>query len=110
MNNTGHHVTLDAYFATDLNDADILAICQKAIKFSNMNVICQIQKYFEPHGMTALWLLAESHFSVHTFPENKYISVDCYTCGNEGSPEKAIDYLVENLKPIKSNIQKLIRS
>lgn len=38
---------------------------------------------FEPQGYTALWLLAESHFAVHTFPEHKTAYVELSSCNEE---------------------------
>jgi S-adenosylmethionine decarboxylase len=35
---------------------------------------------FSPHGLSILYLLSESHISIHTFPERDYIALDIYTC------------------------------
>lgn len=43
-------------------------------------------------------LLAESHFAIHTYPNDGYISIDCYTCG-ESDPEEAITVMLRELKP-----------
>jgi len=54
-----------------------------------MNDICAKYDYsilkinahrFEPHGFSILYLLSESHMSIHTFPEQNYIAFDLYTC------------------------------
>ena len=56
-----------------------------------LDYICNLYKYtilqktqhiFEPQGFTALYLLSESHISIHTFPENNYAAIDIYTCRN----------------------------
>ena len=44
---------------------------------------------FQPHGVTAVALLAESHLSVHTWPEHGYAAVDLFTCGDEARPQEA---------------------
>ena len=36
---------------------------------------------FDPHGVSGTVVIAESHLSVHTWPENGYVAVDIYTCG-----------------------------
>lgn len=51
-------------------------ICNK-YEFSILN---KTEHVFEPEGLTILYLLSESHISVHTFPEKKYIAIDLYTC------------------------------
>lgn len=101
MNQMGHHVVLDAYLGVMPTGADILAACEDAIAASGMSVECAVRKDFKPAGMTAVWVLSESHFTVHTYPEHRYVSVDCYTCGSEGNPEAAIDRLVALLAPVR---------
>ena len=53
---------------------------------------------FEPQGVTAIALLAESHISIHTWPESNYSAVDIFTCGRNMSPELASQYLIEALQ------------
>ncbi len=81
--------------------SELLAACERAIEASGMNVVCRVQKDFRPQGLTAVWILEESHFTIHTYPEHNYISADCYTCGNEGNPQKAIDELARILAPLE---------
>ena len=47
--------------------------------------------------MTGLALLAESHISIHTWPESGYAAVDVFTCGDHTMPEKACQTLAEEL-------------
>jgi S-adenosylmethionine decarboxylase len=47
---------------------------------------------FEPHGVSGYIFIKESHFSIHTWPEDQYAAFDVLTCG-EMYPEKAIDAL-----------------
>jgi len=51
-------------------------ICEK-YEFSILN---KSEHVFQPEGLSILYLLSESHLSVHTFPERKYIAIDLYTC------------------------------
>lgn len=97
MNNKGLMVIADIYTSGSMPDAEIEKLCEVAIKQSNMNVVDKLSKHFEPHGLTVLWLLSESHFSLHTYPEHNYFSVDCYTCGSEGNPKAAMDYIIGNI-------------
>jgi S-adenosylmethionine decarboxylase len=52
---------------------------------------------FEPQGVTGLALLAESHISIHTWPESGYAAVDVFTCGDHTMPERACAVLAEEL-------------
>ena len=47
--------------------------------------------------MTGLALLAESHISIHTWPESGYAAVDVFTCGDHTMPDKACDVLAKEL-------------
>ena len=49
---------------------------------------------FEPQGVTAIGLLAESHLSIHTWPEHNYAAADIFTCGDDATPKQACAYLV----------------
>ena len=53
---------------------------------------------FAPQGVTSLAVLAESHASMHTYPESKVVFWDCFTCGTTCNPEHSIPILVEALK------------
>tara|TARA_Y100000816_G_C26055504_1_gene553839 strand:+ start:301 stop:735 length:435 start_codon:yes stop_codon:yes gene_type:complete len=68
-----------------------------AAKKANATVLNLISNKFEPQGVTAIALLAESHISIHTWPESRYSAVDIFTCGKQMSPELASEYLIEAL-------------
>lgn len=86
MDNKGRHVIADVYLQSWPGDAAVMQQCEAAIEQSRMNVVATTYKAFKPQGVTAVWILSESHFTLHTYPEHNYVSVDCYTCGNEGRP------------------------
>ena len=82
-----------------LNDESFLrCTLNRASKLANATVLDLISNKFEPHGVTAIALLAESHISIHTWPESKYSAVDIFTCGQNMMPELASQYLIEALK------------
>jgi S-adenosylmethionine decarboxylase len=62
-------------------------------------VLGTISHKFDPQGVTAIALLAESHLSIHTWPENGYAAVDIFTCGENMNPDKAIEVLSDVLRP-----------
>ena len=70
----------------------------RAAKLANATVLNLISNKFEPQGVTAIALLAESHISIHTWPESSYSAVDIFTCGQNMLPELASLYLIEALK------------
>jgi S-adenosylmethionine decarboxylase len=69
--------------------------------------VCSHQ--FQPQGITALTVLAESHASLHTYPESNLVFWDCFTCGDTCNPELSIAILVEALKPEIVEKQLIVR-
>src|SRR3989344_8095571 len=53
---------------------------------------------FSPFGVSGVVILAESHISIHTWPEYKYAAVDIFICGGVIKPEEAVDYIVTRFR------------
>ena len=49
---------------------------------------------FEPHGVTVNITLAESHFTVHTWPEKKCVAIDIFTCGDK-NPRSVVKWILQ---------------
>lgn len=56
---------------------------EEMIKRSGFTIINKVEHYFEKQGYTGLWLLAESHFAIHTFPEEDKIYIEISSCVKE---------------------------
>lgn len=81
------------------DDAEgILETLTLAAKVANATILKTAYHRFTPHGITAFLLLAESHISVHTWPELNKAALDIYTCGDHTDPEAALDFILERLK------------
>lgn len=52
---------------------------------------------FSPQGVSGVVIIAESHLTIHTWPEFGYAAVDVFTCGTSVKPEIAAEILVEKL-------------
>lgn len=74
-------------------------ILDRAIEDSGLNRITSSFHQFEPHGVSAVYLLRESHLSIHTWPEYGYVALDIFACGDEGSALRAYEILLEKFKP-----------
>ena len=48
----------------------------------NYPILGEVKHEFTPEGSTIVFLLSESHISIHTFPEKSYLAFDLYTCRN----------------------------
>ena len=95
------HILIELYSCDSekLNDESFLrCTLNNAAKLANAKVLNLISNKFEPQGVTAIALLAESHLSIHTWPESHYSAVDIYTCGHNMRPEIASKYLIRALK------------
>jgi S-adenosylmethionine decarboxylase len=60
---------------------------------------------FEPHGVTGFTLLAQSHISLHTWPEYGYLVLDIFTCGDQAQADQLSDYFLKRLHPRRVNHQ-----
>lgn len=84
-----------------LNDIDDLTKMLKNIcKQHNFEILKEVSYQFHPIGCSILFLLSESHISIHTFPEKNHISFDIYTCReyeNNSAYHKIYDYIIEYL-------------
>ena len=50
---------------------------------------------FDPQGVTCVAMLAESHISIHTWPENGMAVCDVFTCGDHTDPRAAVTYMYD---------------
>lgn len=64
---------------------------------------------FKPHGVSGYVLIAESHISIHTWPEYGYAAVDVFTCGEHTNPWKGLQVLKERFKAKKVTIVEITR-
>jgi len=49
-------------------------------KTYDYNILNKAEYIFSPQGITMIYMLSESHISIHTFPEKNYVAMDIYTC------------------------------
>ncbi len=64
---------------------------------------------FKPFGISGMVVIAESHLSIHTWPEHKYAAVDIFTCGDTIKPEIASSYLIERFESKNPSIVEVKR-
>ena len=113
LSHLGKHLLLELYRCDfeKLNDESYLRCSlNRAAKVANATVLNLISNKFEPQGVTAIALLAESHISIHTWPESNYSAVDIFTCGRNMLPELASQYLIEALKAEEHSLRVIERN
>ena len=106
----GKHLLLELYGCNSdkLND-EIFLRCKidNASKLARASVLNLVSNTFEPFGVTAIALLAESHLSIHTWPESQYAAIDIFTCGKNMLPNLASQFLIDQLEA-SNHILKII--
>jgi S-adenosylmethionine decarboxylase proenzyme len=97
---SGTHVIADIYDIDPeaVNDENLIVSAVADGITRSGATICGMQtKRFEPAGFTAMFLLSESHVSVHTYPDQNSLFFDAFTCGSRCNPERVIDQLISAL-------------
>jgi S-adenosylmethionine decarboxylase len=64
---------------------------------------------FSPFGVSGMVVIAESHLSIHTWPEYSYAAVDIFTCGDVIKPEEAAAYLIKRFQSKNPSIVEMKR-
>lgn len=78
MQTQGQHLLLDLWLAEEIESAKIESLYE--LVRARFSVVSETVKEFEPFGTTTVFILSESHFTLHTYPEHAYMSVDLYVC------------------------------
>lgn len=92
-----------------LNDSASMALMlDQVCEEMGLTVLNRFVHDFEPQGVTVLFALAESHISIHTFPEKQALAADAYTCG-DNDPMVILNALVELFDPLHHSYQGFLR-
>jgi len=93
-----------------LDDSDFLRDClnEAAIK-CGATVVGESFYHFSPCGVSGVVNIAESHISIHTWPEYSYAAVDVFTCGDDVKPDEAAKLIVEKLEAKNYSVVELRR-
>ncbi len=96
MDIRSQHMLVDLWFEGELKSSDVDHICQ--VIENELTVIKKSSHEFEPHGQTIVFILGESHFSLHTYPEHNYITLDVYICNMDVDLHAILEKIVKDLK------------
>ena len=101
MNVLGIHLLLELRQCNPalLNDIDhIRDSLIEAAESVDAHVVGESFHRFSPQGVTGILSIAESHISIHTWPEYGYAAADVFTCGSSLHPQVVADLLIEKLE------------
>lgn len=107
MDTRSQHLIFDAVCENELKSSDIDHI--KNVIEKNLTVVQKVEHKFHPQGETIVFILAESHFTLHTYPENNYISLDIYICNLNTDLSKIIDEISQVISFNKTDLKVLRR-
>jgi S-adenosylmethionine decarboxylase len=112
LNALGRHLLLELKDCNReiINDVESVRdlLCDTAERIG-ATIVNQAFHKFSPQGVSGVVVIAESHISVHTWPEHGYAAVDIFTCGTSIDPKNAIPLLVERLEAKESSFIELER-
>ena len=70
----------------------------QAAELAGATIVSSNFHHFSPHGVSGVVIIAESHLTIHTWPEYGYAAVDLFTCGDTVDPWIAFDFLKNELE------------
>lgn len=106
----GLHLIIDLFEAEKLDDIDhierALVDCVEAAGATLLHIHLHP---FEPNGgVSGVAVLAESHISIHSWPERGYAALDAFMCGN-AHPERCIEVLRDAFNPGRVKVREMLR-
>ncbi|MCK4477001.1 adenosylmethionine decarboxylase [Candidatus Bathyarchaeota archaeon] len=94
----------------DLDNAKFLTdVLEAAAQKMGSKIIKTTYHKFLPTGITVIVILAETHISIHTWPEHKYAALDIFICSEEIDPEVGWQAVKDALNPSSFEIHKITR-
>ena len=108
----GRHALADLYECESefLDNIDeIKRIIDESCSEANLTIVESKYHKFEPIGLSGVSILAESHITVHTWPEYKFVSIDAFTCGRKMNPTIVCEIIADKLDCKKRDIKEYKR-
>lgn len=106
----GTHIILDLWGAKHLDDLELMErALREAVEVAGATLLHIHLHHFTPNGgISGVAVLAESHISVHTWPERNFAAFDVFMCG-DAQPEATIPVLRDAFKPLNINVSEHLR-
>ncbi len=96
--------------ATLLDDVELVKrALLAAAEEAGATVVGEVFHKFSPVGVTGIVCIAESHISIHTWPEHAYAAVDIFTCGENLKPMEAAHLIAESLQAQHCSVMEVKR-
>lgn len=108
----GRHLIVDLYGCSGVQLDDVEFIRRHMVESAlraKATIVNAIFHHFSPWGVSGVVVIAESNISIHTWPEYGYAAIDIFTCGNEGDPWKALEYLRDAFSSTHCDVKEEMR-
>ncbi len=111
MRGLGRQLVVELWGCSGATDdaEEIRRALLRAVERAGATVIEVYVHPFNPHGVSGMAMLAESHISVHTWPETGYVALDVFTCGEAVVPEGAVEELCDLFRPQHTSVVEITR-
>ncbi|MGC8604605.1 MAG: adenosylmethionine decarboxylase, partial [Desulfomonilaceae bacterium] len=76
-----------------------------AAEIAGATVLKTAFQNFNPQGVSGVVVIAESHLTIHTWPEYGYAAIDIFTCGTRVDPWKAAVYLRQEMEAVDMQVR-----
>lgn len=97
--------------AVDLDDIDfLLKTLRDAADKVESKIVRVVTQRFSPQGVSVILILAETHISVHTWPEHGFAAVDIFICGEGTDPHLAWGVIEGGLRPGSFEMREITRT
>jgi S-adenosylmethionine decarboxylase len=105
----GVHLIVDLHGADGLDDIDLIeATLRRCVEAAQATLLHIHLHHFQPNGVSGVAVLAESHISIHTWPDLRYAALDVFMCG-KASPDACIPVLREAFKAKRVEVNEILR-
>lgn len=108
MTHLGNHLLVELYDCDREmlnNSVKIEEFMNEAALASGATIVSSHTNLFNPHGVSGVVIIAESHITIHTWPEHGYAAVDAFTCGESVDTMKIKEILTQRLSAQSSSHQ-----
>ena len=105
----GVHLIIDLHGAKGLDDIDLVeATLRRCVEAARATLLHMHVHHFQPNGVSGVAVLAESHISIHTWPDRGYAALDVFMCG-KASPDACIPVLREAFRAGRVEVNEILR-
>ncbi len=107
----GMHLIAEFHGCSGVDDAEFVQaeMVEAAIASGATVLRADIHSFGDSFGVTGVVLLAESHISIHTWPEYDYAAIDIFVCGSRANPQTALNRLQASFKARQVDITRVER-